>query len=180
MKNAWFDVRFAHAVVRQLVYRGMFRTGFTEGARSSVVDLGCLDAPQFVPTGYCKVGTLGEPTCGFEHRFTAWEFGRENRECVEQFAEYHGEELLFLVYRLGVLNKCRQYAFNSLPALLKWAQRAPDGRGRTFYVGRRENGKLLRVYEKGKQLGAENSPWVRIELELHNKDSGRVAGCCIF
>lgn len=47
---------------------------------------------------------------------------------------------------------------------------APDGRGRTFYVGRRENGKLLRVYEKGKQLGAENSPWVRIELELHNKD----------
>lgn len=128
MKNAWFDVRFAHAVVRQLVYRGMFRTGFTEGARSSVVDLGCLDAPQFVPTGYCKVGTLGEPTCGFEHRFTAWEFGRENRECVEQFAEYHGEELLFLVYRLGVLNKCRQYAFNSLPALLKWAQRAPDSR----------------------------------------------------
>jgi len=46
----------------------------------------------------------------------------------------------------------------------------PDGRGRTFYVGRRENGKLLRVYEKGKQLGAETSPWVRIELELHNKD----------
>ena len=26
---------------------------------------------------------------------------------------------------------------------------APDGKGRTFYVGRRENGKLMRIYEKG-------------------------------
>jgi len=26
----------------------------------------------------------------------------------------------------------------------------PDGSGRTFYVGKRQNGKLLRVYEKGK------------------------------
>lgn len=46
----------------------------------------------------------------------------------------------------------------------------PDGKGRTFYVGRRENGKLLRVYEKGRQLGEAASPWVRVELELHNKD----------
>ncbi len=47
---------------------------------------------------------------------------------------------------------------------------APDGRGRTFYVGRREHGKLLRVYEKGRQLGDPASPWVRWEIELHNKD----------
>lgn len=45
-----------------------------------------------------------------------------------------------------------------------------DGKGRTFYVGRRENGKMVRTYEKGRQLGDENSEWVRIELELHNKD----------
>lgn len=43
-------------------------------------------------------------------------------------------------------------------------------RGRTFYVGNRKNGKLLRVYEKGKQLGEPTSPWVRFELELHNRD----------
>lgn len=43
---------------------------------------------------------------------------------------------------------------------------APDGRGRTLYVGTRANGKLLRVYEKGKQLGDPTSPWVRWELEL--------------
>lgn len=47
---------------------------------------------------------------------------------------------------------------------------APDGRGRTFYVGKRTHGKMLRVYEKGKQLGDPESPWVRWELELHNRD----------
>lgn len=48
----------------------------------------------------------------------------------------------------------------------------PDGKGRTFYVGKREHGKMLRVYEKGCQLGEMHSPWVRVELELHNK--GRI------
>jgi phage replication initiation protein len=49
----------------------------------------------------------------------------------------------------------------------------PDGKGLTFYVGKRENGKLLRVYEKGKQLGGQESTiysnWTRVELELHNE-----------
>lgn len=42
----------------------------------------------------------------------------------------------------------------------------PD-KGRSFYVGSRESGKLLRVYEKGKQLkDKKHSKWVRWELEL--------------
>ncbi len=45
-----------------------------------------------------------------------------------------------------------------------------NGAGRTLYVGRRENGKLVRVYEKGHQLGDKDSAWVRYELELHNRD----------
>lgn len=45
-----------------------------------------------------------------------------------------------------------------------------SGKGKTLYVGQRKNGKLLRIYEKGKQLGDPNSSWVRWELELHNKD----------
>ena len=49
-----------------------------------------------------------------------------------------------------------------------WIQ--PDGSGRTFYVGKRKNGKMLRVYEKGMQLGRQWHPWVRWEVELHNKD----------
>lgn len=44
------------------------------------------------------------------------------------------------------------------------------GAGCTFYVGKRENGKLFRAYEKGKQLGDKSSPWVRYEVELRNKD----------
>jgi phage replication initiation protein len=46
----------------------------------------------------------------------------------------------------------------------------PDGSGRTFYVGKRENGKMMRIYEKGMQLGEKWSPWVRWEIELHNVD----------
>lgn len=41
---------------------------------------------------------------------------------------------------------------------------------RTFYVGKRENGKMVRVYEKGHQLGADDSAWVRIEAEIHSVD----------
>jgi DNA relaxase NicK len=41
--------------------------------------------------------------------------------------------------------------------------------GRTLYIGKRENGKMLRIYEKGKQLGDSVSPWVRVELQLGGK-----------
>jgi len=44
-----------------------------------------------------------------------------------------------------------------------------NGDGKTFYVGNRANGKLCRIYEKGRQLGDPSSPWVRVELELRNK-----------
>lgn len=40
----------------------------------------------------------------------------------------------------------------------------PDGSGRTAYIGKLENGKMLRVYEKGMEQGAKFHPWVRWEL----------------
>ncbi|WP_446810564.1 replication initiation factor domain-containing protein [Methylomonas sp. 2BW1-5-20] len=50
----------------------------------------------------------------------------------------------------------------------------PDGKGRTLYLGSKESGKLLRIYEKGLQLANgfhELYPdWIRIELELGAKD----------
>lgn len=46
----------------------------------------------------------------------------------------------------------------------------PDGSGRTLYVGKRSNGKFCRIYEKGKEQGDENSPWVRCEVELKSID----------
>ena len=42
--------------------------------------------------------------------------------------------------------------------------------GRTVYIGSRMSSKLFRAYEKGKQLGLKDSPWVRFELELRNRD----------
>lgn len=42
--------------------------------------------------------------------------------------------------------------------------------GRTLEIGRRTNGKMLRAYEKGRQLGASDSPWTRFEVELRNID----------
>lgn len=42
-------------------------------------------------------------------------------------------------------------------------------RGKTLYIGQRQNGKLCRVYEKGKQLGDPQSPWCRVEVEYRAK-----------
>jgi phage replication initiation protein len=42
--------------------------------------------------------------------------------------------------------------------------------GRTLETGRRENGKMMRAYEKGRQLGDSNSDWTRFEVELRNID----------
>lgn len=44
--------------------------------------------------------------------------------------------------------------------------------GNTFYVGKRGSGKICRSYQKGRQLGSEESPWVRHEIEL--RSSSRV------
>lgn len=43
-------------------------------------------------------------------------------------------------------------------------------KGRTLYVGNAANGKMLRVYEKGRQLGDASSEWVRFEVQLGNRD----------
>ena len=42
--------------------------------------------------------------------------------------------------------------------------------GRTLYVGKAKNGKMLRVYEKGRQLGDPDSDWTRFEVQLGNRD----------
>lgn len=45
------------------------------------------------------------------------------------------------------------------------------GMGKTLYIGSRKSAsRFVRIYEKGKQLGDVDSDWVRVELELHNRD----------
>ncbi|WP_051318945.1 replication initiation factor domain-containing protein [Chitinimonas koreensis] len=50
------------------------------------------------------------------------------------------------------------------------AWKRPSGKGRSFYVGHRANGKFARVYEKGMQLGHAFHPWVRVEVEFKAVD----------
>lgn len=40
------------------------------------------------------------------------------------------------------------------------------GDGLSYYIGKRENGLMLRAYEKGRQLGDPDSPWTRFEVEF--------------
>lgn len=62
-----------------------------------------------------------------------------------------------------------EFTTNGRPPEARLIDDMGSGKGKTLYVGARANGKLLRVYEKGRQLGDSSSPWVRVELELRNK-----------
>ena len=66
-------------------------------------------------------------------------------------------------YRAGL------FAGNGRPPKGQFIDDLGSGDGRTFYVGSRESGRYLRVYEKGRQLGDSDSLWVRWEIELSSK-----------
>lgn len=95
--------------------------------------------------------------CG---RITRWD------GAVDDFEGQHSVDLAVELWRLGGFAtggnrpSCTQAG--------NWIE--PDGRGRTLYVGKRKNGKLARIYEKGMQLGARFHPWVRWEIEYRNVD----------
>ena len=50
-----------------------------------------------------------------------------------------------------------------------WKYLDRDKLGRTLQIGCRTSDKMLRAYEKGKQLGDKNSDWLRVEVELKAK-----------
>jgi phage replication initiation protein len=75
---------------------------------------------------------------------------------VDQAVEWHGEGL----FNVGGRNP-------KTSTVGDWLQRIE---GRTLMIGKRENGKQLRVYEKGKQLGNLESNWNRFEVQFGNRD----------
>jgi len=93
-------------------------------------------------------------------RITRWDGAIDDMDGIHPLDEAVG------LYKAGYFtnggNKpsCRQAG--------NWVE--PDGTGRTFYIGKRQNGKMLRIYEKGMQCIHAWHPWVRYELELHNVD----------
>lgn len=45
------------------------------------------------------------------------------------------------------------------------------GKGNSIYIGGKSSSKQLRAYEKGKQLGKPDSPWLRIEVQLRQQSN---------
>ena len=59
---------------------------------------------------------------------------------------------------------------NGRPPNIRYIDDYNSGKGKTLYVGERKNGKLIRIYEKGKEQGDPHSPWCRAEVEFRSKD----------
>lgn len=70
-------------------------------------------------------------------------------------------------YKAGEFHAGGRVPRHSTPG--DWLSDQPE-HGRTLEIGRRTNGKMLRAYEKGRQLGDTTSPWTRFEVEIRNKD----------
>jgi phage replication initiation protein len=83
---------------------------------------------------------------------------------VDDFDGVHSVDWAVQMYDEGQFNS----GGNQPECDQKGNWRKPNGKGRSFYVGKRENGKMARIYEKGMQLGALWHPWVRWEVEMHN------------
>jgi phage replication initiation protein len=85
---------------------------------------------------------------------------------VDDFEGRHTVNDSVTMYQAGLFNaggrkpKIKQYG--------NWLE--PDGSGRTFQIGSRKNGKMIRIYEKGMEQGVPWHPWVRWEVEWHNRD----------
>jgi len=62
-----------------------------------------------------------------------------------------------------------QFNANGRPPRAKLIDDCGSGEGKTLYIGARENGKLARLYEKGKAQGDPQSPWFRVEVEWRSR-----------
>jgi phage replication initiation protein len=107
---------------------------------------------------WARVVELGRDE--FQGRITRWDGAVD---------DYLGEHSVNLALQLWESNQFG--AGGNQPSMRQagnWHR--PDGSGRTIYVGKGKNGKSLRVYEKGMQLGAPWHPWVRWELTYGSRD----------
>ncbi len=92
-------------------------------------------------------------------RITRWD------GAVDDFLGVHSVDSAVDLFKAGLFS-----AGGRSPTVSQHGDWLTGTGGRTFEVGKRKNGKMLRVYEKGIQLGDPGHPWVRWEVELHNKD----------
>lgn len=136
------------------------------GINKSNADTICIELTAF---------GLGAADDGWEHRLHAFstlpdvfDFRYTRVDIAHDFlgGEFTIDQALNTYYKDGFTN-----AFTR-PKLRKdgddWYNDTSNGR--TLYIGSRQSSRLLRFYEKGKQLKMSDSPWVRCELELRSRD----------
>lgn len=61
------------------------------------------------------------------------------------------------------------FSLNGRPPNVRYIDDYDSGKGKTLYIGERKNGKLIRIYEKGKEQGQPDSSWCRAEVEYRSK-----------
>lgn len=85
--------------------------------------------------------------------------------CVDYLEGQYSVDDAVAMYRAGEFTAAGRPPSSACAG--DWLDKA---QGRTLYIGKAVNGKMLRVYEKGMQLGDSESPWVRFEVQLGNRD----------
>ena len=91
--------------------------------------------------------------------------GRISR-CDLAYDDYDGVFGAIRGHERAALNGA--FAGNGHPPMTKFLDDHGTGKGSTLYVGQKGH-KQACIYEKGKQLGVAESPWVRFEARLYGK-----------
>jgi phage replication initiation protein len=161
-----FGKKFSAAVDRQRGLHG-YKHSFTLGESKAMFAYGgqAGTALLTLPGEACALVADWRDVVEFFKRFANAHITRWDG-AVDDYEGTHTVDHAVACYRAGIFT-----AGGNAPSCNQngnWIE--PDGHGRTFYVGKRKNGKMLRVYEKGMQLGGLWHPWVRWEVELHNVD----------
>jgi len=161
-----FGVKFAPAINRERGLHG-YKNSFRLGESSALFAYGGQSGTAFLSLPGEACSLVADWNLVTQYLRDTWQASITRWDgAVDDFDGLHTVDMAVSLYQSGAFNaggnkpSCNQNG--------NWIE--PDGKGRTFYVGKRKNGKMLRVYEKGMQLGKLWHPWVRWEVELHNTD----------
>jgi phage replication initiation protein len=182
--GAMYAARAAAKLVSRLL--GAFDVGDVEGRGTDFYTARCSLTHEGHVVGYCLAGGNSSAQSQTVHvnlfGEAALHLSHANYRPVREFIEesggwitrcdiavdvFHGDDITavpdaFMAGEFDVRGKRPSQAEAG-----SWS----SGHSRTFYVGKRESGKLFRAYEKGDQLlGPEsNDAWIRYEVEFRNQ-----------
>jgi phage replication initiation protein len=134
---------------------GIFAIGSQQGR--ALISLSGISCQFISKDGWANLVSL--MTHHYDGRITRWD------GAVDDFEGAHSVDWAVDQYLVGGFSTGGNKPFTLQHG--DWVFK--NGNGRTFTVGRRKNGKFLRVYEKGKEQGDPKSEWVRWELQLGKK-----------